>query len=128
MNDTGKKKSFYGRLYGKYTLYTSLQKALKDELGKIIRKNEEIQTYIIGKQPDVKSFRNFVSLDTRSREIRNKPKAESWKLKPIVNIVIRKYISSGGIEYFISCEDELGYLYGFTRLLLPSEKSTIDIA
>ena len=65
-------KSFYGRLYGNYTLYSSLQKALKDELGKIIRKNDEIQTLIIGKDPDVKSFRNFVSLDTRSREIRNK--------------------------------------------------------
>lgn len=128
INNKTKMKQFYGRLYWKYMLYPSLQKALKDELGKIIRKNEEIQTYIIGKQPDVKSFRNFVSLDTRSREIRNKPKAESWKFKSIVNIVIRKYISSGGIEYFISCEDELGYLYGFTRLLLSSEKNIIDIA
>lgn len=127
MNDTGKKKSFYGRLYGKYTLYPSLQKALKDELGKIIRKNEEIQTYLIGKQPDVKSFRNFVSLDTRSREIRNKLKSEIRKQKAIVNIVIRKYQSSGGVEYFISCEDELGYLYGFTRLLLPKPQDTIQI-
>lgn len=119
MNDTRKMKSFYGRLYGKYILYPSLQKAIKDELGKIIRKNEELQTYIIGKQPDVKSFRNFVSLDTRSREIRNKPKEE--KQKSIVNIVIRKYQSSGGLEYFISCEDQFGYLYAFTRLLLPKK-------
>lgn len=119
MHDTEKKKSFYGRLYGKYTLYTSLQKALKDELGKDMKNNEEIQTYIMGKQPDIKVYRNFVSLDTRSREIRNKPKIEHTKVKPIVNIIIRKYQSSVGSEYFISCEDELGYLYGFTRLLLP---------
>jgi hypothetical protein len=76
-------KRFYGRLYGKYSIYSSQQKALKDELGKIgkyqsvgngrdrsLQKN--IQTYIIGKDPDIKTFRNFVSLDTRSREIRHK--------------------------------------------------------
>lgn len=102
-------------------LYSSLQKALKDELGKIVRKNGEIKTYIIGKDPDVKSVRNFVSLDTRSREIRNKPKAQSSKLKAVANVVIRKYQSSGGVEYFISFEDELGYIYGFTRLLLPTQ-------
>ena len=115
------RKKFYQRLYGKYMLYSSLQKALKDELGKIVRKNGEIKTYIIGKDPDVKSVRNFVSLDTRSREIRNKPKAQSSKLKAVANVVIRKYQSSGGVEYFISFEDELGYIYGFTRLLLPTQ-------
>ena len=104
-------KKFYGRLYEKYTLYPSQQKALKDELGKVMRKNDEIQTFIIGKDPDIKSFRNFVSLDTRSREIRNKPKAESIKHKAVTNVIIRKYLSSGGVEYFISCEDQLGYLY-----------------
>ena len=126
------RKYFYERLYWIYTLYPSLQKALKDELGKIIRKNEETQTYIVGKQPDVKSFRNFVSLDTRSREIRHKigtRKEEQGKIKKeIVNIIIRKYQSSGGVEYFISCEDVFGYLYGFTRLLLPSEENIIHIA
>lgn len=34
---------------------------------------------------------------------------------------MRKYQSSGGVEYFISFEDELGYIYGFTRLLLPTQ-------
>lgn len=113
-------KLFYQRLYGKYALYSSLQKALKDELGKIVRKNDEIQTSIIGKEPDLKNFRNFVSLDTRSREIRNR--IENWKLKIrnwFPNLVMRKYMSSGGVEYFISFEDQLGYLYGFARLLLP---------
>lgn len=121
------RKKFYERMYWKYSVCTSLQKALKDELGKIVSNNDEIQTFIIGKDPDVTSFRNFVSLDTRSREIRNKPKAESSKQKALVNIVIRKYLSSGGVEYFISCEDQLWYLYGFTRLLLPNEKDVIII-
>lgn len=39
--------------------------------------------------------------------------------------MIRKYQSSVGDEYFISYEDELGYLYGFTRLLLPEKEKTI---
>lgn len=36
-------------------------------------------------------------------------------------------MSSVGTEYFISIEDELGYLYGFTRLLLPKNEHTVDI-
>jgi len=117
------RKKFYERLYWKYTLFVSLQKALKDELGKIIKKNDEIQTFIIGKDPDVKSFRNFVSLDTRSREIRH----QEIKSKNTANVIVRKYLSSGGVEYFISCEDQLGYLYGFTRLLLPTETNVVAI-
>jgi histone acetyltransferase (RNA polymerase elongator complex component) len=123
------RKKFYQRLYWKYTLYTSLQKTLQDELGKIVRKNENMQTFIIWKQPDLKSFRNFVSLDTRSREIRNKVetlkggKVEIWK--KIANLIIRKYESSVGEEYFVSFEDELGYLYGFTRLLLWEDAAMI---
>lgn len=120
-NKPASRKNFYQRLYWKYSLFASQQKALKDELGKIVRKNDEIQTFIIGKHPDVKSFRNFVSLDTRSREIRH----QDIKSKETANIVIRKYLSSGGVEYFISCEDALGYLYGFARLLLPTD--TVDI-
>ncbi len=125
------RKKFYGRLYGNYAVYPSLQKSLKDELGKIVRKNGEIQTFIVGKDPDVKSFRNFVSLDTRSREIRHK-EVESWKLKVTswknkTNLIIRKYMSSVGEEYFISFEDHLGYLYGFARLLLPKSEEAIQI-
>ena len=73
-------------------------------------------TKIIGSQPDVTSFRHFVSLDTRSREVRNKK--ETTKN---LNLILRTYQSSVGKEIFISYEDELGYLYGFTRLLLPLE-------
>ncbi len=125
----GIRKKFYERLYGKYSLFTSPQKALKDELEKVDTNPNEIQTYIIGKHPDVTSFRNFVSLDTRSREIRHKiVNSEKWTVKSEwINIIIRKYLSSGGVEYFISCEDQLGYIYGFTRLLLPNEKDTITL-
>lgn len=114
------RKKFYQRLYGKYTFYSSLQKAFKDEAGKMLRKNGEIKTYIIWKQPDIKSVRNFVSLDTRSREIRNKVQGPRSQV-PVHNLVMRKYQSSEGVEYFISFEDELWYLYGFTRLLLPTQ-------
>jgi histone acetyltransferase (RNA polymerase elongator complex component) len=80
-----------------------------------------MQTIIVGKDPDVKSFRNFVSLDTRSREIRH----QEIKSQNTANIIIRKYLSSGGVEYFISFEDQLGYLYGFTRLLLPTDSVNV---
>lgn len=72
-------------------------------------------------QPDLKSFRHFVSLDTRSREVRNKKE----KTKNL-NLILRTYQSSVGKEIFISYEDELGYLYGFTRLLLPLEEERLD--
>ena len=39
----------------------------------------------------------------------------------MANLIIRKYLSSGVVEYFISFEDQLGYLYGFTRLLLSTD-------
>ena len=72
----------------------------------------------------LKSFRNFVCLDTRSREVRNrieKKKSDS------LNLVLRWYKSSVGQECFISFEDELGYLYGFTRLLLPNDDNVVWI-
>lgn len=63
-----------------------------------------------------------MSLDTRSREVRNKKeKTES------LNLIVRSYQSSVGREFFISYEDELGYLYGFTRLLLPLEKEVVEL-
>jgi histone acetyltransferase (RNA polymerase elongator complex component) len=62
-----------------------------------------------------------VSLDTRSREIRH----QDIKSKDVANMVIRKYLSSAGEEYFISFEDTLGYLYGFSRLLLGEDTAMI---
>ena len=69
---------------------------------------------------DTKSERNFVSLDTRSREIKNKT-----DLNLETNLITRTYESSVWTEYFLSIEDSLGYIYGFTRLLLPSKKSAL---
>jgi len=46
----------------------------------------------------------------------------------IANLVIRRYRSSMGWEYFLSFEDGLGYLYGLLRLLLPDTDKTIDFA
>ena len=43
-----------------------------------------------------------------------------------LNLIVRSYLSSVGNEFFISFEDELGYLYGFTRLLLPREGESIQ--
>lgn len=43
-----------------------------------------------------------------------------------LNLVVRSYLSSVGNEFFISFEDELGYLYGFTRLLLPRKGESIE--
>lgn len=115
--------NLYQRLYGDYKIYKTAKEFLQASVGngRDRTSKDNIQTSIIGIQPDLQSFRNFVSLDTRSREIRNKPKAESSKLKAQTNLIIRKYVSSGGVEYFISFEDQLGYLYGFTRLLLPTD-------
>jgi histone acetyltransferase (RNA polymerase elongator complex component) len=67
------------------------------------------------------SYRHFVSLDTRSREVRNKKEQTLQR-----NLIIRTYESSVGTEKFISYEDELGYLYGFTRLLLPKPEHTVE--
>ena len=76
---------------------------------------------ILGEKPDFEKYRHFVSLDTRSREMRNKTEETQH-----LNLVVRCYLSSMGNEFFISFEDELGYLYGFTRLLLPREGECIQ--
>ena len=104
---------FYSRLYGDYELYESEDEYFEKSKG-------QDKTEIIWIHPDLKSFRNFVCLDTRSREVRNRiEKKESDSL----DLVLRWYKSSGGQECFISFEDELGYLYWFTRLLLPNDDS-----
>ena len=79
------------------------------------------QSLILGEKPDLKKYRHFVSLDTRSREMRNKTEETQH-----LNLIVRSYLSSVGNEFFISFEDELGYLYGFTRLLLPRKGESIE--
>ena len=125
---------FYSRLYWDYELYESeddyfssmsswtnvkdLRYNTKDSSSQAPQNDNKVE--IIWAQPDLKSFRNFVCLDTRSREVRNR--AEKKK-SDFLNLVLRRYKSSAGQECFISFEDELGYLYGFTRLLLPNNDS-----
>ena len=89
-------------------------------------KDSSINTTIIWQKPDLESYRNFVCLDTRSREIRNRD--EKWKRLPESqpNLVIRQYNSSVWREFFISFEDLQGYIYGFTRLLLPDPDKTVE--
>jgi len=140
-------KKFYARLYGDYELYENEdeyfshfcpplwkegdhevvedfyswnEKIPSAKAVSPLSKGEQIQTYIIWIQPDLKSFRNFVCLDTRSREVRNRTEK---KKSDSLNLVLRRYKSSAGQECFISFEDELGYLYWFTRLLLPNDDS-----
>jgi len=114
----------YKRLYSKYRLYSDISEFLiQDQTSKIRWK--KIVTSIIWENPDLKTIRNFISLDTRSREIRNR---KDKNQKPnSVNLVIRRYISSVWTEFFISFEDLQGYLYWFTRLLLPKNWNEVNI-
>lgn len=117
-------KKLYSRLYGDYKMVDDIESIVQDISANLVW-IKEIRTYIIGNIPNVDSYRNFVSLDTRSREIRNK-KDKFGKLEEgKVNFVIRVYKSSVGLEFFLSMEDELWYLYGFTRLLLPEKDQIV---
>jgi hypothetical protein len=70
--------AFYTRLYENSKRFKTIDAFLQASSFKPVRPvgghqvKEDIQTFIIGSIPDTKSFRNFVCLDTRSREIRNK--------------------------------------------------------
>lgn len=134
---------FYKRLYPNLKCFDA-QEAFYEELKVLIAENQQLlnqlpseeqwdinffsypeevraQSLILGEKPDLEKYRHFVSLDTRSREMRNKTEETQH-----LNLVVRSYLSSVGNEFFISFEDELGYLYGFTRLLLPREGESIQ--
>ena len=114
-------KKFYERIYENVDIFSSEEDFVDNVLEKEVN-SDEIKTFILWDDPDLKSYRNYVSLDTRSREVRNKTE----KTKSL-NLVIRKYLSSVWVEYFISFEDELWYLYWFTRLLHPKEEYRLSI-
>ena len=114
-------KAFYKRIYENSKVYEDEESFHKDILEWNIS-SDTISTFILWKTPDISSYRNYVSLDTRSREVRNK-KEKTGNL----NLIVRKYQSSVWIEYFISYEDELWYLYWFTRLLHPEEKYRLSL-
>ena len=114
---------FYRRLYADLQVFTDEEEFFEKIIGSRASHLSDFQTYLLGKIPELSSFRHFVSLDTRSREVRNKKEKTE-----VLNLVVRAYESSVGQEYFISYEDELGYLYGFTRLLLPKLEERLDVA
>ena len=131
LKNTPEIQQFYKRLYGDFVVVDSLDDVLS--LPQKTQNDTEIQTYVVWIDPDMEHYRNFVSLDTRSREIRNRsldiqgmPKVDGWD--DIANLIIRRYRSSMGREYFLSFEDGLWYLYGLLRLLLPDEGKTVDFA
>ena len=86
-----------------------------DEVVKTQVKEAQTITFVFDGEFDIASKREFVCMCTRCREIRGK----NTGFEPF--LVIRKYLSSAGEEYFISFEDKLGYLYGFVRLLVPTK-------
>ena len=118
---------FYKRLYWDYELFESedeyFEKTCVQHSSSQAHQNDNL-TQIIWTHPDLKSFRNFVCLDTRSREVRNRTEK---KKSDSLNLVLRRYRSSAWTECFISFEDELWYLYGFTRLLLKNDKISVWI-
>lgn len=127
-NNSESAKKLYSRLYWNYQLFDSFEEFITFCLKQknLNLENWNINTYIIWQDPDLETYRKFVCLDTRSREIRHKPKFKNSQEKDSVNLIIRQYESSAGIEYFLSFEDLQWYIYGFTRLLLPKESETID--
>lgn len=145
-SDTKKAQVLYARLYWDYKLFSTVEEFLQHchcepakqsisrkplNTGLLHSSQWQVDTYIIWKEPDTKTYRNFITLDTRSREIRQKSTATLKKgyggdLSESVNLIIRKYYSSVWIEYFISFEDLQWYLYGFARLLLPKKWETIQ--
>lgn len=121
--DLDGRRALYARLFPRLHEYDSLWD-ISWLLGQYLVSDESMISCVPrGFRPHTDLTRQFVSLDTRSREMRNKTKSDpdttSW-------LVVRAYRSSVGIECFMSVEDELGYLYGFTRLLLPDLGHTRD--
>lgn len=121
------RKKMYDRLYPSVTYCETMEDFLKTIQAnpgqdQVHPADENITTYVIWKPFDPTTIRNFVSLDTRAREMRHRTE---WKPE-FVNLVARQYRSSMWQEFFLSFEDELGYIYGFTRLLLPDNDKTIN--
>lgn len=73
---------------------------------------------------DLSIKRDFIALDTRSREVWHNDIEDKT---PNAWLVVRKYLSSNWIEYFISTEDDLWHLYGFTRLSCPTPQTSATI-
>ena len=126
-HDDQKRLDHYHRLYNEYVQHTSTAEFMTtytpDMLTHIISADwSEIQwAWIQWIWIDIASRRNFISLDTRSREIHHR----SDTSKKIYTI-IRQYTTSNGKELFVSIEDELWYIFGFVRLSLPTAVTTYE--
>ncbi len=113
------RKKMYARLYPNLVVAETEEEFLQNVVQEV---GEEWISSIWWKTPDIVSMRNYVSLDTRAREMRHRTEGKPQ----FINIVVRKYLSSAGQEFFISFEDELWYLYGFARLLLLDECAIME--
>lgn len=123
-DDIELRKKLYDRLYEHPIYVNSTDELLTRLLSADADRpsDESTVTYILWQHPKVDAFRHYVALDTRAREMRHRTE---WKPQ-FVNLVIRHYLSSVGQEFFLSFEDELGYIYGFTRLLLIDNDKTVQ--
>lgn len=115
-------RGIYERLYANAHYHDTIEDFLNYSKNTESKNINPITTHIIWGDIDMESDRAFVSLDTRSREIRHRRKHEPDDIR----IIIREYNSSVGREYFIAMETSQWYLYGFTRLLLPKNWETIE--
>lgn len=134
IDDLALREALYNRLYPNAVYYNTSDEALEaiktdiefDDLSLHTENNNQnndvILTYIVWVPIDLQSMRNYVALDTRAREMRHRKDQNPM----YIQLIIRRYTSSVWEECFISFEDELGYIYAFTRLLLPKEENTID--
>lgn len=116
-------------LYGK--LYPDAQCVSPDDFVDTVVACDE--WCVIVDKKDISLHRSFVALDTRSREVRHRVSSHSgWQYKKQdtearPTLGARIYKSSVWREVFLSFEDELGYVYGFVRLLLPADTLLADV-
>ncbi|NOZ43894.1 MAG: hypothetical protein GXP45_01895 [bacterium] len=66
------RKKLYRRLYPHARQVKDLETFYQQEQKGFLHDSSAIRTYIVGEKPNTKSIRNFASLDTRSREMRNR--------------------------------------------------------
>ena len=111
--------TYYQKMYNDLT-FVSNEEEMLEKINHFTQNSSDYNSFITlvpkDTQLDFTSTRNFICFDTRSREIRNQ--AKSVVLIPVIRI----YNSTNGVQLFMSFEDELGYLYWFTRLQLGSSE------
>lgn len=126
-NDPLLRKTLYARLYEDAHYYDNLEElveGLKTDTTNMYSETmgDDIHTYIVWQPIDIDEMRNYIALDTRAREMRHRKDGNPL----YIQLIVRKYLSSAWIELFLSFEDDLWYIYWFTRLLLPVESQTIS--